>query len=313
MSVRWLIVGAGAAGRCHIEAIARTTGASLIGIVDPGEVASKVPLYRHLAAALKSEMPDAVIIATPNDTQVVLAAQALAAGLPVLCEKPVGVSVAEAERLIAMAADEGVAAGVVLNQRAQVHCRWIKDLIQSGALSPQSISFTGDVTRLMGWHRDPIRSGGGALRTIGIHFLDLLLWWLGPMQEIDAKLSGPPRAEEGFDVRLSFANGGNARVQIDAVKEQGTGPVRCVIEGAGRGQRLEMTGHAITQVSGLPDPPTAETYDPALFFGPGHEAVIAEATASLASGQGFPVPLTEALPVLRLIEGVYARETTGAD
>lgn len=303
MTINWLVVGAGAAGRCHIEAIARTDGAALVGIVDPAGVDSEAPVYAGLAHALDAARPDAVIVATPNDTQVELASQALAAGLPVLCEKPVGTRVADAERVIARAESAGVTAGVVLNQRAQAHCRWIKGLIEDGTLRPQHVTFTGDVTRLMGWHRDPARSGGGALRTIGIHFLDLLLWWLGPVRDVDATLTGSPREEDCFDVRLSFANDSTASVQIDAVKEQGIGPVQCVIEG--EAQRIEMTGHAITAVSRSPDPPKAETYDPALFFGPGHETVVAEATAALTACKPFPVPLTEALPVLRLIEGVY--------
>lgn len=306
MSVQWLVVGAGAAGRCHVEAINRTPGADLIGVVDPAGVAGlSVPVYPDLAQALESTTPDAVIVATPNDTQAGLVSQALAAGLPVLCEKPVGVSLAETEKLISQADAAGITAGVVLNQRAQAHCRWIKKLITDGTLTPQHITFTGDVTRLMGWHRDPARSGGGALRTIGIHFLDLLLWWLGPAQKVEAKLSGAAREEDCFDLRLSFANGCEARVQIDAVKDKGAGPVKCVIEGAETGKRLQMTGHAITDVSGLPNPPEAETYDPSLFFGSGHETVVSDATAALVAGQPLPVPLAEALPVLKLIEDVY--------
>lgn len=303
MPINWLVVGAGAAGRCHLESISRVKGAELVGVVDPAGAEVSAPVYADISQALDEITPDAVVIATPNDMQTVLASQAINAGLPVLCEKPVGTRVADAEQVIELAGRTGVPAGVVLNQRAQTHCRWIKSLIESGALKPKSITFTGDVTRLMGWHRDPVRSGGGALRTIGIHFLDLLLWWLGPAVEVEAGLSGSPRQEDRFDVSLAFARGCDARVKIDAVKEQGIGPVQCVIEG--EGQRIEMTGHAVTSVSGLPDPPIAEPYEPTLFFGPGHQAIIAEATAALAEDKPFPVPLTEALPVLKLIEGVY--------
>lgn len=308
MTVNWLIMGAGAAGRCHMEAIRRTDGAELIGVVDPAGVPdSSVPVYPALDAALAAINPDAVIIASPNDTQADLASQVLTAGLPVLCEKPVGVTVSDAEQVIAQAEASGSPVGVVLNQRAQAHCRWIKGLIDDGALNPQRITFTGDVTRLMGWHRDPMRSGGGALRTIGIHFLDLLLWWLGPAQKVHATLSGPPREEECFDVRLAFENGCKAQVQVDAVKAQGTGPVQCVIEDEGK--HVQMTGHAISSVTGLPDPPPAEPYESVLFFGPGHQTVIAEATQARAHGKFFPVPLREALPVLKLIDGVYASGT----
>jgi hypothetical protein len=58
---------------------------------------------------------------------------------------------------------------------------------------------------------------------------------------------------------------------------------------------------------GLPAPPAAEPLDPALIYGPGHATLIAEASASLAAGKRFPLPLDAGLPTLRLIDSIYAK------
>jgi predicted dehydrogenase len=304
--INWLVAGAGLAGRCHIAAIEHTDGAALAGIIDPHFAGpAPAPVYASLEAALAQSKADALIIATPNDRQAKLARAAIAAGVPVLCEKPVGVSLAEACALNDTARITGVPVGVVLNQRAQRHSRWIQGLIQNGDLRPQKIIFSGDLARLTGWHGDPARSGGGVLRMIGLHYLDVLLWWLGPPQEVQASLSGAPQ-DDRIEVTLSFASGSEAHLQINAVKDKATGPVTCVLEG--EGVRIEMWGHEITSLAGLPDPPPPEPVEAAFFFGPGHLTVVAEATAALAQGQPFPVPLSEALPVLTLIEQIYRPE-----
>jgi len=301
--IRWLVAGAGQAGRCHVAAIQKTTAATLAGVIDPYvEDSASAPIYPDLTAALKSVEADAIVIATPNDTQAKLAEAAVGAGLPVLCEKPVGKTRPEAETLVTLAKDVGVPLGVVLNQRAQSHSRWIHSLIESGALLPKTVTFTGNLARLIGWHADPNRSGGGVLRTIGLHYIDLLLWWLGPPSKIQASLTGDPQ-EDRIDVTLVFPSGCIARVQIDAVNERADGPVRCVIEG--EGGDIDMAGHTIRSVNGFPDPPSAEPTDNDLFFGPGHLAVIAEATSALERDEPFPVPLTAVFPALAVVEEIY--------
>ena len=286
--IRWLVAGAGQAGRCHIEAIHRTDQAEQAGVVDP------VP-----PSALAQTEATAAVVASPNDTQVTVAAQFLRAGIPVLCEKPVGRSVDDAKEIQALSERYDIPAGVVLNQRQQRHNRWIKSQIQSDALMPDSISFKGRIAPLAGWHRDPVRAGGGVLHTIGLHYLDLCTWWLGPVQIQSAVLSGAP-VEEAIEVRGLIGNKCPFEILIDASGSGKTGPLECVIEAGERG--LEMHGHQIVSVNGLPDPPTAELLDPNFPFGPGHRLVIADATNRLLHGKPFPVPLEEVLPLLETIQ-----------
>ncbi|MBM3513190.1 MAG: Gfo/Idh/MocA family oxidoreductase [Alphaproteobacteria bacterium] len=299
---RWLVVGAGQAGQCHIAAIARTPGAALAGIVDPVLTAADVPIYRDIADGLKSARPDAVIVAAPNDLHRDIALTAIEAGIPVLCEKPVGRVVADADAIAERAIAKNVPAGVVLNQRTHACNRWVKNLIAHGSLEARSVMFSGAVPRLARWHSDLARSGGGALRTIAIHAVDLLVWWLGEPLSIDAHLGGDG-AETVVAVTGRFAHGRIGSVHISAVADQGAGPVRCVIDGVAN--RIVIDGHRVTDHRGLPAPPAAEAHDPALKYGPGHLNLIAEASAALGAGRGFPIALVDALPTLRQIEQIY--------
>ena len=82
---------------------------TLAAIVDPApaaaEIAAKagVPLYRSLDELFGNDRPDGVVLATPNQLHVEHALQCIEAGVPMLLEKPIAPTVAEAERLVAVA------------------------------------------------------------------------------------------------------------------------------------------------------------------------------------------------------------------
>ena len=302
--IRWLVVGAGGVGRAHMAAIRRVEGAALAGVVtldgidDPG-----VPIYAALPEALAALRPDALVIATPHDTHLPLGLQALEARVPVLFEKPVGRSTAEAEQLVERALVTGTPAGAVLNQRACRHPAWIAARVRDGQLRIASVAFCGALARLSGWHADPVRAGGGLLRTIGVHYVDLLRWWLGEPRTLAALIGGGP-AEDRVAVALGFPGGALGSLQLTATAPRSLGPMRAIIEADGA--RVELSGHAIVRVEGLPEPPALELHDPGLPFGPGHLEVIRAATAALAASQPFPVPLAELLPTLQLVDRLYS-------
>ena len=208
--IRWLVIGAGHAGRCHIAAIQRTENAALAGVVDP-----------------------------------------------------------------------------------------VKAQIDFGSLHPRSIAFTGNIAPLTGWHTDPVRSGGGILRTIGLRYLDLCSWWLGPVRIDKAVLSGSP-VEDTIAVNGVVSGQYPFELRIDATGKPPPGPMRCEIE-ADEGS-LVMRGHEIISCEGIPKPPDVEPVDPDFPFGPGHLTVIAEASTSLQQNKAFPVPLDEFIPLLETVQ-----------
>jgi predicted dehydrogenase len=111
LSVRVAVAGAGYWGINHVRVFAGAAGAELVAVADPdpeararaAELAPQARLRSSFDALLADDI-DAVIIATPAPTHAELALRALRAGVHVLVEKPLALSVADAEKVVAEAA-----------------------------------------------------------------------------------------------------------------------------------------------------------------------------------------------------------------
>ena len=313
--IRWLVVGAGGAARAQLAALRGVPEACIAGVVAPEglpEDLSRAGLrgFLTLESALAQSGADAVSIATPNDTHLALGMQVLEAGLPLLVEKPIGLDTAQARALEAAAQACGGRVGVVLNQRATPVARWIHGLLRAGRLQPRAIAFSGHLARAAGWHADPRRSGGGLLRLIGIHYVDLLRWWLGEPRGVFAALEGVP-ADDRLVAGLSYPSGLLASVQLSAVAPRSLGPVRCVIEAADA--RIELAGHRAQRVEGVDPPPDEAPAADGEVYGPGHRVALAEATLALGRGAPFPLALAAALPTLELVDRLAAAAARRGD
>lgn len=113
--VRVLVVGAGFMGGLHARTLRGSRGAELCGVVDhSGPVAAttaeelEVPGFTGLDQAIEKARPDAVIIATPDPAHRAAAETVIEAELPLLVEKPLATTVADAEAIIALAERRGV-------------------------------------------------------------------------------------------------------------------------------------------------------------------------------------------------------------
>jgi predicted dehydrogenase len=114
-AIRVVVAGAGAFGREHMRILASVAGAALAGVADRNAAGAAEAAARYGAGAhgpdaaelIERLRPDAVIVATPGATHVPIAAHALGLGIPVLLEKPVAPSAAEADELAAAAGRSG--------------------------------------------------------------------------------------------------------------------------------------------------------------------------------------------------------------
>jgi predicted dehydrogenase len=183
MDVRVAVVGLGLIGRQRLEALDRIAGVRVAATVDPiasppaGE--SGVPHHRSLAE-LPIDSYDCAIVAVPHDVAIDTARRLLRAGRPILIEKPLGVSSADARELEALASGLERPSFVGYNYR---YLPAVAELLRRAA--------SGDLGRLRnldllvghgghpqsgeGWKLDPTRAGGGVLLDPGVHLLDLLL------------------------------------------------------------------------------------------------------------------------------------------
>lgn len=134
--------------------------------------------YRELLDAV-----DAVIVsAAPETTHYPIARDCLLAGKHVLLEKPMALTLNEADDLLRLAETTGVAFTVGYSQRFQPKFAFVKDQLRRGALGrPTTIMISRHITRELG---AKIASRGtlGPVQMEATHDIDLALWWLHPMR-----------------------------------------------------------------------------------------------------------------------------------
>jgi predicted dehydrogenase len=219
--VRISVAGAGLIGRRHIEEIDASAACALASIVDPGLAAAalaekfSVPLHPSLAELFASDKPDGVILATPNQLHVDGGLECVAAGVPVLVEKPIGDTVMGARRLV----EAGEAAGVpVLTGHHRNHSPIMakaREIVESGVLGP-IVAVIGTALFYKpddyfdagdGWRREP---GGGPILINLSHEVNNLLSLVGDIVEVSAVTTNATRGfpvEDTAAMVFKFANG----------------------------------------------------------------------------------------------------------
>ena len=185
------VCGAGI-GQFHIEAYQEIAGVEVLALAGPDTTrcaavarACSVPRvvsdYRDMLA-----MPDiqAVSVCVPNKYHATLAVDALNAGKHVLCEKPLAINGDEAQCIVDAARANNRILMVGFNNRFAAHSIALKALIDADHLGPIYYARAGWLRRhgipgFGGWFTTKTVAGGGALIDIGIHALDLALYYMG--------------------------------------------------------------------------------------------------------------------------------------
>lgn len=145
--------------------------------------------YDGVEAMLSDETLDFVDICTPPSSHASLIQQALAAGLHVLCEKPLVTKASDTERVVAEVARAGRVVNVVHNWLNAPICRKLSKLIAQGAIGRtrsirwQTLRTQPAIAVLMdggtNWRVDPAIAGGGILLDHGWHALYCVMHWGG--------------------------------------------------------------------------------------------------------------------------------------
>jgi predicted dehydrogenase len=219
--LRIAVAGAGLIGARHLERIASGAATRVAAVVDPDpraqEVADRfgVPLHRSLAELLDRDRPDGVVLATPNPLHVAGGLECVAAGVPVLVEKPIADTVEGAERLVAAAEGAGVPLLTGHHRNHGDVMTAARRVVASGVLGrlvavvgtalfakPAGYFDVGD-----GWRRQP---GGGPVLLNLVHDVNNLQSLAGEVVRVHATTSHAARGfpvEDTAAVLLTFANG----------------------------------------------------------------------------------------------------------
>ena len=217
---RVAVAGAGTIGLAHIAVAQRSATCTLSAIVDPSPAAraraqaAGVPLYASLAELLATDRPDGVILATPNPLHVPQALACIAAGVPILLEKPIAPTVAEAQRLVD-AVDAAKAKVLIGHHRAHSPIMAkAREVVASGVLG-KLVAVMGSATFFKPdhyyadapWRREP---GAGPILLNMIHEVHNLRMLCGEIAAVQAFTSHATRGfavEDTVAINLRFANG----------------------------------------------------------------------------------------------------------
>ena len=162
---------------------------------------------------------DAVYIATPAVCHLEQALAAVRAGKHVLCEKPLGMTVADAEQMIVASRDAGVTLGTAFNYRFNTQHLAALKMIEDGKLGALAFGraqLSCWYPPIQGaWRQDPATGGGGSLIDMGGHLIDLLEMFFGELEAVSCFINNTVHAyksEDAATAMLRFANGALATV-----------------------------------------------------------------------------------------------------
>jgi predicted dehydrogenase len=178
----------------------------LTALVDPVESFARATAERFgispVIATRLSEVIgqiDAAIVATPNHTHCPLALECIAAGIPVLIEKPLAISSAEGRQIVDASEAAGVPVAVGYQTRFMPQAEMVRDIVRRNRFGTVT-RFAYQFGSLRGWapvsgyNLDRRSAGGGVLTGNGSHFLDRLIDWFGYPDEaslVDDSAGGP--------------------------------------------------------------------------------------------------------------------------
>lgn len=185
--LRYAVIGLGNVASFHLRDIAAKPGVTVVGLADaadpkawkvPAEQAA-VPRFQEVEKMLRETRPDLVSICTPNKFHCELALLALSHGAHVACEKPLAMTVAEAERMEAARVAAGKLGGINFSYRNNAAFRFARELIAGGELgrlmrvnAVYLQSFLGAPAFPHSWRNDLELAGFGALGDLGVHMID---------------------------------------------------------------------------------------------------------------------------------------------
>jgi predicted dehydrogenase len=214
------VAGAGYIGLAHMAAARHSASVELIAVVDPSPAAKAhadaagVPLYATLAELFAKRKPDGVVLATPNPLHLPHALACIAAGLPMLLEKPIAPTVAEAEVLVRAAEETQVPLLIGHHRAHSPIMATAQQLVASGVLG-RLVAVTGTAMFLKPdhyfadapWRQEP---GAGPILLNMIHEVHNLRMLAGEIVAVQAFASHAVRGfavEDTVAISLRFASG----------------------------------------------------------------------------------------------------------
>lgn len=334
---RIAIVGCGRISQYHLEAIGKIDALTLAAVCDIDESRARnagekagVPWFASLDAMLAGAQIDIVAVCTPSGLHPEHGIAAARAGKHVVSEKPMALSIAAAEALVAACDKASTRLFVVKQNRLNPPIQLLKHAIDRGRFGR---IFMANVT--VRWQRpqeyydaEPWRGtwalDGGAIMNQASHYVDLLQWLVGPVESVMAKTATQARkieAEDSGAAVLRFASGAIGVIEVNVL----TYPRN--FEGSitlmGETGTVKIGGTSVNKVEHWSfadyddDDKLVETgsinTNPPTVYGFGHEGYYRNVVAVLRGRAKADTDGREGKKSLALITALYESAKTGRD
>ncbi len=340
------IIGVGGIARAHVPGWEASEHAELAAACDIdervlqewGQAHGITKLTTDPADLFRDPDIDIIDICTPNKYHAPLAIAALEAGKHVLCEKPLAPTPQEVQQIIAARDRSGKMLMTAQHFRFRGTARALKAEIETGTL--------GDIYHARSWmlRRAAIptkpsfllkrHSGGGPCIDIGVHILDLTLWFMGNPKPIS--VSGVARNElarhagafsiwgmrsvpQEMDVEdfaaafIRFENGATLILEVSWMLHHNTAGEDTQVwlygtEGGAHWPKCEIfqTNYTTHQLYVRTLQLTQDTLEP-------HALECVEFAAAIAEGRPSPVPAEQSLQVMAILDGIYRSQQIGGE
>jgi len=226
--IRTGIIGLGWWGKQIVTSLAHSPRFKLVAgcdidtaMAEPFAASHNFDLTGDYRELLKNPEVDAVAVVTPHTLHEEMAIAAFAAGKQVFCEKPLALTAASAERILAACRQAGGVLGIGHERRYEPAMEEMRRLFESGALG-RILHMDANVShnnfRKMdpsNWRRDPKHAPAGAWTALGIHLGDMFVSLAGKPTRVAARTASqifPAPSEDFVSAAIDFENGARGRI-----------------------------------------------------------------------------------------------------
>ncbi len=329
--IKFAVIGCGHIGKRHAEMISRNDECELVALVDVkdksllGIEKYDVPFFSSVGDLLDADLEiDVVNIASPNGFHAEQAMACLDGRKHVVIEKPIALSKQDAERVIFKALHVHRHVFAVMQNRYSPPSQWIKELVESGKLGKifmvQLNCYWNRDDRYYkpdSWHGNK-QLDGGTLFTQFSHFIDILYWLFGDIENIQSRLRDFNHAaltdfeDSGF-VSFDFVNGGMGCINYStSVWNQNMESSMTIVAENGSvkigGQYMNEVEYCHIKDYTMPElAPTNPGNDYGAYKGSAqnHNYVIANVVDVLKGRDAITTNALEGLKVVDIIERIY--------